>query len=385
MRFFHLADLHIGKSINGYSMIEEQKNAFRQIVEYIRIEKPTAVLIAGDIYDRAIPSTDAVQVFDEFLTNLSKEGVHTFIVAGNHDSPERLNFANRILSEMKLHIAGSFDGQLNSVTLDDEFGTVNFFLLPFVKPIMVKGYYTDREIENYNDAVKTILESTDLKFNERNVLLAHQFFIMSGNVAERSESEINIVGGLDEIDAGVLTKFDYVALGHLHGNQKVGLEHIRYAGSPLKYSFSECLHNKCVLVVEVKEKGEVNVSALPIKPIHDLREIKGEFEELLVADESVVGNKEDYLRVTLTDTSEIIDPMNKLRTVFPNAMVLHFENLHTDIDLSGVGATVDRIENTSEYELFCQFFIEATGATMTEDQDNIIRDLLSKEVDDETY
>lgn len=379
MKFLHLSDLHIGKSVNGYSMLDEQRNVFCQIIEYIRSEKPNTVVVAGDIYDRAVPSVEAVRVFDDFLTDVAHEGVDVLIIAGNHDSPERLNYASRILAEKKLHICGTFDGAVKKVTLADEYGKVNFYLLPFIKPLTVRGIYPDKEVESYNDAMAAVLEKTIVNFDERNVLVAHQFFTKAGAVLERSDSEINIIGGIDEIDAEILAPFDYVALGHLHGSQRVGADNIRYAGSPIKYSFSECKHNKCVLMVEIKEKGIITVIPLPLKPLHDLREIRGLLDDLLTADEATVGNKEDYLRIILTDEDEIIDPMNKLRNVYPNAMVLDFMNSRTSVDLSSVSADVEKVEQLSEYDLFCQFFTEVTGAVMTEEQTAIISRLLQEE------
>lgn len=385
MKLLHLSDLHIGKSVNGYSMLEEQKNAFRQIIEYIIVEKPSALLIAGDIYDRAIPSVEAVRVFDEFLTNLLHTNIDVLIIAGNHDSPDRLNYANRILSEMRLHICGTFDGKMKPITLSDEFGKVNFYLLPFIKPIIVRGYCSDKEIESYDDAIRMILENIEIKVEERNILVSHQFFTKKGMDLERSDSEINIVGGIDEIDASILSLFDYVALGHLHGSQKVGAENIRYAGSPIKYSFSECKQNKCVLMIDIKEKGDITVKELPLKAIHDLREIKGKFDELLRADIAMVGNKDDYLRIVITDDDEIIDPMNKLRSVYPNAMVLGFENSRTSIELEKIGSSAENIESLSEYDLFSQFYTDITGCTMTEEQAAIIHNLLDEESENETY
>lgn len=384
MKFLHLSDLHIGKSVNGYSMLEEQKKVFKQIIEYIQAERPNALIIAGDVYDRAVPSVDAVQLFDEFLTNLLKEKIDVFVIAGNHDSPERLSYASRILAEMRLHICGTFDGSVKTVSLNDSFGKVNYYLLPFVKPSMVRGYYPNKEMESYNEAIKMILENLCINTDERNILVSHQFFTVAGIIAERSDSEINIVGGIDEIDSKILVAFDYVALGHLHGSQKVGEKHIRYSGSPIKYSFSECKHNKCILMVELKEKGNVEIKALPLKPIHDLREIKGAFGDLIKADETAVGNKDDYLRIVLTDEEEIIDPMNKLRSVYPNAMVLDFQNLHISIDLTMVKTDAEKVEQLSEYELFCQFFADVTGCTMTEEQAKIIRTLLNWEDANET-
>jgi exonuclease SbcD len=360
-------------------MIEEQRNAFRQVIGYMRAEKPDAVLIAGDIYDRAVPGVDAVRVFDDLLTDLAHEGADVLLIAGNHDSPERLNYASRLLSGMKLHICGAFTGAIKVVSLDDEFGKVNFFLLPFIKPPTVRAYFSDREIDTYGDALKAVLDGATINPAERNVLIAHQFFTKAGVSAERSDSEINIIGGIDEIDAEPLSPFNYVALGHLHGTQRVGAEHIRYAGSPLKYSFSECEQNKCVLLVDLDGKGNAAVKPLPITPLHDLRRIKGTLDGLLNADEAQTGNKEDYLRIILTDEDEIIDPMNKLRGVYPNAMVLDFENSRTSVDLGAVTADADTVERLSEYDLFCQFFADVTGGTMTDGQSEIIRDLLDGE------
>jgi exonuclease SbcD len=360
-------------------MLDEQRNAFRQVIEYIRAEKPNAVVIAGDIYDRAVPNVEAVRVFDDLLTDLAHEGVDVLLIVGNHDSPERLNYASRLLTEMKLHICGTFNGAAKVVALTDEFGKVNFFLLPFVKPLTVRGYFADKEIESYGDALKAVLENADIKSDERNILVSHQFYTKAGVSAERSDSEINIIGGIDEIDAEILSPFDYVALGHLHGSQRVGAEHIRYAGSPIKYSFSECKQNKCVLLVEIKAKGNVTVKSLPLTPLHDLREIKGTLDDLLTADDAVVGNKEDYLRIILTNEDEIIDPMNKLRSVYPNAMVLDFDNSHTSIDLSTINTDAEKVEQLSEYDLFCQFFTDVTGGTMTAEQVEIIRNLLDEE------
>jgi exonuclease SbcD len=359
-------------------MLDEQRNIFRQIIEYIRERKPDAVVIAGDVYDRAVPSVEAVRIFDDFLTGLSREAVTVLLIAGNHDSPERLNYASRLLTEMNLHICGAFDGAVKVVTLADVFGEVKFFLLPFIKPLTVRGYFAGKEIESYNDALKAVLENADINPDGRNVLVSHQFYTKAGVNAERSDSEISI-GGIDEIDADILSAFDYAALGHLHGSQRAGAEHIRYAGSPIKYSFSECKQNKCALLVELKKKGELSVKALPLTPLHDLREIRGTLDGLLKADGGTVGDRDDYLRIILTDEEEIIDPMNKLRAVYPNAMVLDFENSRTRIDLSAVNADAESAERLSEYDLFCQFFADVTGGVMTGEQADIIRDLLDGE------
>lgn len=380
MKFLHLSDLHIGKTVNGFSMLEEQRHIFEQIIGYIDTEKPDAVLIAGDIYDRAVPSVESVHLFDDLLTDFAAKEVTVILISGNHDSPERLNYASRLLSERKLHLCGVFDGTLHSVTLPDEYGNLKFWLLPFIKPSSVRGMFADKEIESYTDAVKSVLESADIDYSERNVLLSHQFYTAVGITPIRSESEINPVGGLDAVDAGLLSKFDYVALGHLHGSQGVG-GNIRYAGSPIKYSFSEWKQKKSVTLVEIKGKGNIAVTALPLLPIRNMREIKGSLEQLLSNEVSSQGNKEDYLRVILTNEEEIIDPMGKIRSIYPNVMALDFENSRTIIDVSDTALGTDKLERLSPYDLFCEFFLEMSGAVLSEEQVQIVRDLLEEEVE----
>lgn len=380
MKFLHLSDLHIGKTVNGFSMLEEQRHVFGQIIGYIDTEKPDAVLIAGDVYDRAVPSVEAVRLFDDFLTDLAAKEVTVILISGNHDSPERLNYASRLLSERRLHLCGVFDGTLRSVTLSDEYGDLKFWLLPFIKPSGVHGMFADKEVESYTDAINSVLESTDIAYSERNVLLSHQFYTSAGITPIRSESEINPVGGLDAVDAGLLSKFDYVALGHLHGSQGVG-ENVRYAGSPIKYSFSEWKQKKSVTLVEIKEKGNIALTALPLLPLHDMREIKGSLELLLSDEVSSQGNKEDYLRVILTDEEEIIDPMGKIRSIYPNVMALDFENSRTNIDVSSTPLGTDQLERLSPYDLFSEFFLEISGAVMSEEQAKIVRELLETEVE----
>ncbi len=378
MKFLHLSDLHIGKTVNGFSMLEEQRHVFGQIIGYIDSEKPDAVLIAGDVYDRAVPSVEAVRLFDDFLTDLAAKEVTVILISGNHDSPERLNYASRLLSERKLHLCGVFDGKLCCVTLSDAYGDVKFWLLPFIKPSSVRGMFADKEVESYTDAINAALESADIDHSKRNVLLSHQFYTAAGVTPIRSESEINPVGGLDAVNAALLSKFDYVALGHLHGSQGVG-GNIRYAGSPIKYSISEWKQAKSVSLVEIKEKGSITVTALPLIPLRDMREIKGSLEKLLGDEVSSQGNKEDYLRVVLTDEEEIIDPMGKIRSVYPNVMALDFENSRTCIDVSGTPLGSDQIEKLSPFDLFSEFFLEMSGSVMSEEQAQIVRELLEKE------
>ena len=391
MKLIHMSDLHIGKSVNGFSMIEEQKHAFVQVIGYIETERPGAVIIAGDVYDRAVPSVEAVRVFDDFLTQLAGMDVAVMLIPGNHDSSERLSFASRLLSEKRLHICGSLTslsashsplssgGSIQKVTLIDENGDVNFWLLPFIKPASIRGMYGEREIESYDDAVAAVLDVADVDYSVRNVLVSHQFYTKAGVAPIRSESELNPVGGLDAVDAGLIERFDYAALGHLHGRQSVGSEHICYCGSPIKYSFSEWRHEKSVSIVELCEKGKLTVRLLPLIPIHNMREIKGRLSILISNEVSSLADTEDYLRVILTDEEELIDPLGKLRSVYPNVMSLDFENSRTSIDIGAISTDSETVEKLSPFDLFCEFFLEAQGSAMSPVQAAIARELLEAE------
>jgi exonuclease SbcD len=380
MKFLHLADLHIGKSVNGFSMLTEQKHVLKQVIEYVQTECPDAIIIAGDIYDRAVPSVEAVRVFDDFLTSLAHENVAVLLISGNHDSPERLAYANRLLADKKLYICGAFDGAMKLVTLSDTLGEVNFWLLPFIKPATVRRFFSECSIDSYNDALAAVLEAANIDWNARNVLISHQFYTKAGVEPERADSEINPIGGLDAMDVTPLDQFDYVALGHLHGSQTVGSEVIRYAGSPLKYSFSERTHHKGLNLVELHEKGNATISQLSLVPLHDMRQIKGPLDELLKPEVVHDADPEDYLRVILTDEDEPLDAIGKLRSAYPNVMSLDFENSRTSIDINAVSAELDMVQTLSTYDLFSEFFLDVRGFTMNEDQAAIVRDLLEKEV-----
>ncbi|MDR1163729.1 MAG: exonuclease SbcCD subunit D [Candidatus Accumulibacter sp.] len=379
MKFLHLSDLHIGKSVNGFSMLGEQKHAFAQILEYVKTENPSVVVVAGDVYDRAVPGVDAVQVFDDFLTSLAGEEVVVLLISGNHDSPERLNYASRLLTDKRLFLYGAFDGRVRKLTLADEHGGLNFWLLPFIKPSSVRGFFGDQKIETYGDAVAAALDSAGIDYAERNILVSHQFYVKAGISPIRSESELNPVGGLDAVDAGSIENFDYAALGHLHGAQTVGAENLRYAGSPIKYSLSEWRHEKSVALVELGKKGALTVRALPLFPLHDMREIKGELAVLTSDEVSSLADREDYLRVILTDEEEIIDPMGKLRSVYPNIMSIDFEYAHTRVDTGAIFTDTETIERLSPFDLFSEFCLNTQGSTMSEEQSEIVRELLDEE------
>jgi len=374
-----MSDLHIGKVVNGFSMIAEQKHVFEQIIAYIKIENPDAVVIAGDIYDRAIAPVEAVRVFDDFLTNLAGENVAVIIISGNHDSPERINYASRLLSEQHIFFYGAFDGSIHKVAMHDEYGEVVFWLLPFIKPADASFIQEGEEIDSYdsyNDVIGAALRAADIDYNVRNVLVSHQFYTKAGFTAVLSDSERNPIGGLDAVDAGIIERFDYVALGHLHGRQSVGEKHICYSGSPVKYSLSEWRQKKSANLVELGEKGDLKIKALPLVPLHDMREIKGEIDKLMSDEISSLADKEDYIYAIFTDEDEVIDPMIKLRSVYPNIMGCRPENLRISIDISDAAMDMEAIENLSDYELFSEFFLYVKGREMSERQIEIVRGLL---------
>lgn len=380
MKFIHLADLHIGKIVNGFSLIEDQVFILDQILQYVRKHKPQAVVISGDVYDKTTPGTEAVSVFDQFLTDLVREKVAVLVISGNHDSPERLSFAHRIMNKQNVYLGGVFTGRLQTVSFQDEHGETCFYLMPFLKPSLVRRFFADVEVESYHGAVKAVIESVKLDKNKRHVLIAHQFMISPGNEPERSESEVGPVGGIDSIDISMLLDFDYVALGHLHGPQKVGPDHIRYAGSPLKYSFSERQHKKSAALVELGKKGALTITLLPLTPLRDMRKIKGPLAELTSEAVIAQGPPRDYLHIALTDEEEIVDAIGKVRSVYPNIMILTFENTRTETiaDLSEISS----LDDATPMELFGSFFFAQNGREMNPRQAAIVDGFL-KQMGDE--
>jgi exonuclease SbcD len=399
MKILHLADLHIGKTVRMFSMLEDQEYILTQILGLVRERRPDAVVIAGDVYDRPSPSAAAVRVFDRFLTELAREKTAVFVIGGNHDSPERLGFGGRIMSERNVHLCGPFEGEPQSVTLRDEYGEVRFYLLPFIRPSSVfqeaspdaasdtnpntetSAGNREPRAETHHDAVKMALAPSLASFERetRNVLVAHQFVVASGGEPERSDSEIAPIGGADAVDASLFADFDYVALGHLHAPQKVGREEARYAGSPLKYSASECHRQKSVPLAELrgKDRGkcEVEVTLLPLTPLRDTRKIRGPLEELLKPDIVSRENSEDYLYVTLTDEDEVIDAMGKLRAAYPNVMALDYENRRSAAEPNFDGAAPTERPTS---EIFKIFFREQNGREMNDEEMSIALGLLQE-------
>ena len=372
MKLFHLSDLHIGKRVNEFSMIEDQKYILTQILYAADQEKPDGILISGDVYDRTIPTAEAVQVFDAFLTRLSEQKIPAFIISGNHDSAERLAFGSSLMGKSGIYFSKVYDGTVEKIPMRDAYGTVWIYLLPFLRPSTIRHALPERaeEVQSAADAVRIALEQTKIDEKERNVLLAHQF--VTG--AKRCDAEELQVGDVDQIPAELFTSFEYVALGHIHSPQKVGRETVRYCGAPLKYSFSEAGQEKSITVVELKEKGSVDLRTIPLKPLHDLRKIRGTYLE--VTAKSFYENRdcEDYLQVTLTDEEDVPDGMAKLRTIYPNLMRLEYDNKRTRSNAEVRAA--ERVEEKSELELFQEFYELQNNQSMTEVQEQFVEELL---------
>lgn len=373
MKFLHLADLHLGKRVNGFSMLEDQAHILRQILAILDDEQPDGVLIAGDVYDKSVPSVEAVGLLDGFLTELRARGVPVLLISGNHDSPERLAFGGRVMDSCGIHISPVYDGALAPVTLHDEFGPVHVWLLPFVKPTHVRRWFPDADIESYTDAVAEAVAHMDIDTAARNVLVTHQF--VTGGA--RSGSEELSVGGTDNVDSGVFAPFDYVALGHLHGAQHIGRETIRYAGSPLKYSFSEARQHKSVTVVTLGEKGDVQVRTAALTPLRELREIRGSYDELTARSfYEHTTYRSDYLHLILTDEQDVFDAMSRLRTIYPYLMTLDYDNARTRA--AGGMSVPAEAERRTPLELFEALYQRQNHQPMSEVQRAYIAQLMEQ-------
>lgn len=436
MKFIHLADLHIGKRVNAFPMLEDQRYILKQILTILREEQPDGgVILAGDIYDKAIPSAEAVELFDEFLTQLAALRLRVFIIAGNHDSPERIAFGNRLMDRSGIYLSPVYDGHVKRITcrdtasavtlsaanaVDPNAGTrpvtsapatlsaanavdlnagthsvesastsaaastcppVDVYLLPFLKPANVRRFYPEETIESYTDAMRVAIAHMDIDPTHRNLLVTHQF--VTG--ASRSDSEDISVGGSDNVDASVFAPFDYVALGHLHGPQQMGEEGgpiIRYAGTPLKYSFSEARHHKSVTVVEIGEKKadgvvDVCIGTRELRPLHDMREIRGSYEELTLRANYEGTATDDYIHATLTDEIEVPDAARHLQVIYPNLMKLDYDNART----RGQGSErleLEQLEEKSPLDLFSELFEKQNHKEMTEEQARYIEAQMEK-------
>lgn len=372
MKLFHLSDLHIGKRVNEFSMIEDQKYILKRILDLAEEEKPDGIILAGDIYDKQIPSAEAVQVFDEFITRLAGRAIPVFIISGNHDSAERLAFGGRLLNSRGIYLSPVYDGSVTKIPLKDQYGTVWIHLLPFIRPSTVRHVFENEAdlVTDVQTAAETVIRYMEIDLKDRNILVAHQF--VTG--ASRCESEDVQVGGLDNIDAAVFTPFDYTALGHIHSPQNVGTDRVRYCGTPLKYSFSEVDQEKSITVVELEKKGTVRTSLLPLKPLRDMRKLRGTYLELTDRSFYRDMNREDYIQVTLTDEDDVPDGLQKLRVIYPNIMQLLYDNQRTKTTQEVDAAQA--VEKKTEIELFYEFYELQNNQPMTKQQKNFAEQLI---------
>lgn len=377
MRFLHLSDLHLGKRVNEFSMLEDQAYILKEILNIIDEQKVEAVLIAGDVYDKVIPSAEAVRLLDDFLTRIAARELPVFLISGNHDSAERVAFGSRLMSSRQIYLSPVFEADVEPITISDRYGEINIYMLPFVKPSLVKRVYPEEEIITYQDAVNAAVQHMQIDTDKRNILLAHQF--VTG--AARCDSEELSVGGLDDVDASIFDGFDYVALGHLHGPQKIGKETVRYSGTPLKYSFSEANQKKAAVIVDVEEKGKINIQQIPLVPKHDMREIRGTYMEVTALDFYKDMKTDDYLHITLTDEEDIPDAIGKLRTIYPNIMKLSYDNLRTRAAVTVRGTA--EVEEKSPMELLKEFYELQNNQPMTDEQEEIARGMMEEIWEDE--
>lgn len=373
MKIMHLSDLHLGKRVNEFSMLEDQEYILTRIINIIDEQKPQAVIIAGDVYDKSVPSAEAVELFDDFLVRLSKRGLNVFVISGNHDSAERIAFGGRLMDKSGIYMSPVYNGEVKPITLHDEYGDINFCLLPFIKPIHVRRFFPEEKIESYTDAMQVAVNQMSIDTDKRNILVTHQF--VTG--ALRTESEDVSVGGTDNVDAGVFEGFDYVALGHIHRAQKCGSEFVRYSGTPLKYSFSEANDSKTVTIVDMRDKGDMELSFFPLVPKRDLVEIRGSYNELTLKsfyDGTSYG--EDYMHITLTDEEDIPDVLTKLRVIYKNIMKLDYDNLRTrsSVEISGASD----VKSKTPLEHFSEFYEMQNGQGMNEEQISFMTSLIEE-------
>ena len=371
MKIMHLSDLHLGKRVNEFSMIEDQTYILNEIINIIDEQKPKVIILAGDIYDKPIPPAEAVELFDDFLYKLSKRNLYVFIVSGNHDSAERIAFGSRLFDKSGIYLSPVYNGKILPISVDDECGDINFYMLPFIKPVHVRRFFPDASISTYTDALNTVITDMNIDSTKRNILITHQFVTGSS----RTESEDVSVGGSDNVDADIFKDFDYVALGHIHRSQSCGSEYIRYCGTPLKYSFSESKDTKSITVIDIKEKGDIKLDFIPLTPLRDMVEIKGSYNELMLKsfyeDTSLPT---DYVHITLTDEDDIPDVITKLRVIYRNIMKLDYDNQRTrkssEINL------INAVDSMSPLELFDTFYEIQNGNHLSDAQRAFLENII---------
>lgn len=369
MKLLHIADIHLGRRMDEYSLYDDQKHIMKQIVDIALAQAVDAVLMAGDIYDRSVPSTEAVGLLEEFLVTVSQHNIPVYLISGNHDSPERLAFAHQLMRHSNIFISPSYEGKIEPLTLKKNQEAVDIFLLPFLKPALVRKYFPEQEIDSYTTALQVAISQMTLSKDHPNILLAHQFVTGSSTC----DSEELSVGGSDQVDLAVFEGFDYVALGHLHNPQKVGRETVRYSGSPLKYSFSEVTHKKCVTIVDTAD--HMAISTVPLVPLRDLQDLKGTYLELTAKTFYEHKNLQDFFRITLTDEEDIPDGLFRLRSIYPNLLKLRYDNQRTkkesDVD------HVNPAEQESPFQLFSRFYQEQNGGEFSPEQESFLQELIN--------
>lgn len=373
MRLMHLSDLHIGKRLNEFSLLDDQSYILDEILRITEEQKPDAVAIAGDVYDKSTPSAEAVALFDSFISRLAKLVKPIFVISGNHDSAERIAFGSSLMQTAGVYLSPVYNGRAEPVKVEDEFGSVNVYMLPFIRPSDVRRVYPDDDTETFDSAFKAAVSHLEVNENERNVIIAHQF--ITGAAASGSESVS--VGGIDNISAEVFSPFDYAALGHIHRRQNITSEQIRYSGTPLKYSFSEVNDEKTVTFADIREKGSFTIEEVPLRPLRDLREIRGTYLEITDRNFYEKFNREDYIYAILTDENDIPEAIGRLRAVYPNIMKLEYDNTRTR-ENRVVGDLADEIQR-SPAELFAEFYQTCNNTELSEEQkdylDGVIKEI----------
>lgn len=375
MRLLHISDLHLGKRLNEFSLIEDQKHILNTIVDIIRENNIEALLIAGDVYDKTMPTAEAVTIFDAFLTTVARLNIPIFIISGNHDSAERLSFGAGLMRQSNVYISNVFNGTVEPVKLNDAFGEVNIYLLPFIKPIHARLAYPEEEIDSYETAVLQAVKHMDIDESKRNVILVHQF--VAG--ATTCGSEEKSVGGLDTVNKNIFSSFDYVALGHIHSPQRMA-DNMRYSGSILKYSVSEAAHAKSAVMVDMGEKGDTNITLVPLVPMRDLQRVSGEFQELI--DDNLGKRDERYTHVVLLDQHDVPNAVDRLRAIYPNLISLEYDNARTRAAARVLGA-ISESERDDPFELFSKFYENQNGISLNEEQTEYLKNLISEVWEDE--
>ena len=375
MKFIHLSDLHLGKRLNDFSLIEDQKYILEEIIGIITEEAPDGILIAGDVYDKSVPTAEAIRLFDGFLTALAEKGVPVFIISGNHDSVERISFGARLMDASGIHIAGVYEGEVKPCILHDSEGEVRIYMLPFFKPQIARRFHGD-EAESYTDAMRLSIDAMGIDTSVRNILIAHQ--LVTGS--DRSDSEEVSVGGTDDVALSVFDDFDYVALGHLHRPQNCTTERVRYCGTPLKYSFSEARDQKSITVVELPKKGSLSIQTIPLKPLRDMVEIKGKYDDIMQKSfYEGTTLRDDYVHITLTDEEDIPDAIGRVRVVYRNVMKLDYDNIRT----RSLGEVEIPVDNRSPLDLFADFYRMQNNKSMSDEQAELIGKIIENIWEDE--